>query len=128
MFMSAEIDQSLQQLKVYKGLVEVSALINAITDFNELLAAILDVARRVMLAEVSSLFLTNAEGNLELVVATGIGAGEASRAKIIVPRGHGIAGWVLENRKSALVKDAYADPRFYQEVDKKTGFRTRSIL
>jgi sigma-B regulation protein RsbU (phosphoserine phosphatase) len=39
-----------------------------------------------------------------------------------------IAGWVLENRKSALVVDAYADPRFYKEVDRKTGFRTRSIL
>jgi len=126
--MSTEIDQPLRQLKVYKGLVEVSALINAITDFNELLAAILDVARRVMLAEASSLFLTNAGGNLELVVASGSGAGESPKDKIVVPRGQGIAGWVLENRTSALVKDAYSDPRFYQGVDKKTGFRTRSIL
>ena len=126
--MSTEIDQPLRQLKVYKGLVEVSALINAITDFNELLAAILDVARRVMLAEASSLFLTNADGNLELVVASGAGAGETPKEKIVVPRGQGIAGWVLENKTSALVKDAYADPRFYQGVDKKTGFRTRSIL
>lgn len=126
--MSTEADQSLRQLKVYKGLVEVSALINAITDFNELLAAILDVSRRVMLAEASSLFLTNGEGNLELVVASGAGAGETPREKIVVPRGQGVAGWVLENKTSALVKDAYADPRFYQGVDKKTGFRTRSIL
>ena len=126
--MSTEADQSLRQLKVYKGLVEVSALINAITDFNELLAAILDVSRRVMFAEASSLFLTNADGNLELVVASGAGAGETPKEKIVVPRGQGIAGWVLENKTSALVKDAYADPRFYQGVDKKTGFRTRSIL
>ncbi|MGB8353992.1 MAG: GAF domain-containing SpoIIE family protein phosphatase [Chthoniobacteraceae bacterium] len=126
--MSTEADQSLRQLKVYKGLVEVSALINAITDFNELLAAILDVSRRVMLAEASSLFLTNAEGNLELVVASGAGAGGIPKEKIVVPRGQGVAGWVLENKTSALVKDAYADSRFYQGVDKKTGFRTRSIL
>ena len=85
--MSSEAEQSLRQLKVYKGLVEVSALINAITDFNELLAAILDVSRRVMLAEASSLFLSNSEGNLELVVASGSGAGESPKEKIVVPRG-----------------------------------------
>ena len=37
-----------RQLKLYKGLVEVSALINAITESSELLPAILEVARRVM--------------------------------------------------------------------------------
>lgn len=125
---SQEYEQTLRSLKIYKGLVEVSALINAITDFNELLAAILDVARRVMAAETGSLFLTNAEGNLELVIARGSGSAENPQERIVVPRGQGIAGWVLENRKSALVVDAYADPRFYKEVDKKTGFRTRSIL
>lgn len=126
--MAAEIEPSLRALKLYKGLVEVSALINAITDFNELLAAILDVARRVMDAEASSLFLTNTDGNLELVIASGKGGGEIPDAHIVVPRGHGIAGWVLEHGKSSLVKDAYADPRFYPAVDKQTGFRTRSIL
>jgi hypothetical protein len=35
-------------LTVYKGLIEVSALIAAITDFDELLTAIMEVARRVM--------------------------------------------------------------------------------
>jgi sigma-B regulation protein RsbU (phosphoserine phosphatase) len=126
--MSAQTDEPLRALHVYKGLVEVSALINAITDFNELLAAILDVARRVMDAEASSLFLTNEEGNLELVIARGSGGGEMPQARIVVPRGQGIAGWVLQNRQSSLVVDAYADSRFYQDVDKKTGFRTRSIL
>jgi phosphoserine phosphatase RsbU/P len=123
-------EESLHSLKVYKGLVEVSALINAITDFNELLAAILNVATRVMEAEAGSLFLTNDKGNLELEIASGSGGIQVmgQEHKIVVPRGQGIAGWVVQNRQSTLVKDAYADPRFYQEVDKRTGFRTRSIL
>ena len=124
----SENQQCARTLELYRSLVEVSALINAITDFNELLAPILDVARRVMLAETGSLFLTNAEGDLELVIARGASGGESPPERIVVPRGQGIAGWVLENRKSSLVVDAYADPRFYKEVDKKTGFRTRSIL
>ena len=118
------------QLKVYKGLVEVSALINAITDSEELLPAILDVARRVMEVEAATLFLVNPAGDLELAAASGGGAGvnHGAGPKIVVPRGRGIAGWVLDNKRTLLVADAYSDARFFPDVDKKTGFRTRSIL
>lgn len=119
-----------RQLKFYKGLVEVSALINGITESKELLPAILDVARRVMEVEAASLFLVNADGELELACASGGSSVQtgAPTTKIIVPRGMGIAGWVLENSEALLVADAYADPRFFAAADKKTGFRTRSIL
>jgi sigma-B regulation protein RsbU (phosphoserine phosphatase) len=118
-----------RQLKVYKGLVEVSALINAITDSRELLPAIMEVARRVMEVEASSLFLVNANGELELASASGGTPQMAVSAKrIVVPRGRGIAGWVLEHRQPLLVPDAYADPRFFKEADRQTGFTTRSIL
>ena len=64
--MSADLQH---QLVLYKGLVEVSALINGITESAELLPAILDVARRVMKAEAASLFLVEPDGNLALAVA-----------------------------------------------------------
>jgi sigma-B regulation protein RsbU (phosphoserine phosphatase) len=112
---------------IYKGLVEVSALINAITDFSELLTEILEVARRVMRAEGSALILLNERTNqLELVVARSP-KGEVVKAHQVIPK-QSIAGWVFENGVSLLVPDAYKDPRFYPAVDKKTGVRTRSIL
>ena len=119
-----------RQLNLYKGLVEVSALINAITESSELLPAILEVARRVMEVEAASLFLVNPEGELELTCASGGTATNATvpETRITVPRGRGIAGWVLEHNEPLLVPDAYADPRFFADADKKTGFRTRSIL
>ena len=52
--MLCEIEKLERSLRIYKGLVEVSALITAITDFRELLSAILDVSRRVMNGEASS--------------------------------------------------------------------------
>ena len=114
-------------LALYKGLVEVSALINAITDFSELLTEIMEIARRVMRAEGSALILLNERTNeLELVVARSA-EGEISTMPRSIPR-HSIAGWVFTEGKSALVPDAYADPRFYQGVDEKTGYRTRAIL
>ena len=126
--MLASLEILERQLKVYKGLVEVSALINSITESHELLPAILAVARRVMEVEAASLFLTNGAGDLELATASGGPGMPAGNAKITVPRGRGNAGWVLENSAALLVPDAYADPRFFPDVDRKTGYRTRSIL
>jgi adenylate cyclase len=42
--------------------------------------------------------------------------------------GSGIAGSVAESGRPIRIDDAYADPRFNPEVDRKSGFRTRSIL
>jgi sigma-B regulation protein RsbU (phosphoserine phosphatase) len=124
-----EIAEQLERsLRLYKGLVEVSSAINSITEFDELLGAILEVAQRVMSAEASSLFLRDEHGDLVLTVARGPSNIELGDKRIVVPRGHGISGWVIENGRSLLVPDAYADPRFYVEADRQTGYRTRSII
>ena len=115
-------------LVLYKGLVEVSTLINGITDFGELLREIMEVARRVMRAEGSALILLDEpSGELRLVVARSAD-GEVNAAHQAVPRHGSVAGWVFEHGESALIADAYADPRFYPGVDLKTGYRTRAIL
>jgi sigma-B regulation protein RsbU (phosphoserine phosphatase) len=126
--MLPNIEQLERTVALYRGLVEVSVLINSISDFEELLSQILDVAGRVMRAEASSLFLIDeTSGDLELAIARGpVGTELPRRAK--VPRGYGFVGWVREHRKSLLVTDAYQDPRFYSELDKTTGFITRSVL
>ncbi len=128
--MTAKIEELERSNHLYRGLVEVSALINSITEFDELLSAILDVAGRVMRAEASSLFLIDHQsGDLELNIARGpAGDTLSGPAKIKIPRGRGIAGWVREHRKSLLVAEAYNDPRFYSELDKNSGFLTRSVL
>ena len=109
-------------LHLYKGLVEVSALINGITESAELMPAILDVARRVFNVQAASLFLVNADGDLELTSASG--EEDIPGTRLVVPRGKGVSGWVLEHRQPLLVPDAYADPRFYREADRQTGYRT----
>jgi sigma-B regulation protein RsbU (phosphoserine phosphatase) len=128
--MAAKIEQLERLNQLYRGLLEISILINSITEFDELLTEILDVARRVMRAEASSLFLIDQEtGDLELTIARGPAGDSLSRpAKIKIPKGRGIVGWVREHRKGLLVADAYNDPRFYPELDKSSGFLTRSIL
>jgi GAF domain-containing protein len=74
-------------------------------------------------AERSSLFLV--EGDfLTLKVAESL----EEMGEIRFPVGTGIAGVVARSGDPIRIDDAYADPRFNREVDRQTGFRTRSIL
>lgn len=43
-------------------------------------------------------------------------------------RRQGIAGWVAEHGRPAIVNDVRADPRFSSEIDVRFGFVTRSLL
>jgi len=54
----------------------------------------------------------------------------ATRSEIAVIRmsaDHGIAGAVARQKACVIVPDAYADPRFNPDVDRRTGWRTRNM-
>ncbi len=74
-------------------------------------------------AERSSLFLVDG-GFLELKVAEDM----EKMGRIRIPVGSGIAGAVAQTGQSIRIEDAYSDPRFNQDVDKQTGYYTRSII
>ena len=48
--------------------------------------------------------------------------------EIRVPLGVGIAGTVAKTGETISIPDAYADPRFSPEHDKRTGFKTKNLL
>ena len=48
--------------------------------------------------------------------------------KIIVAKGTGIVGASIENNETILINNPYEDSRFNPQVDKDTGYVTRSIL
>jgi putative ABC transport system ATP-binding protein len=76
-------------------------------------------------AERASLFLVeDATRTLLLRVAEDVPEGVPVR----IPIGTGIAGAVAESGYAIRVEDAYADPRFNQDVDLRSGFRTRTVL
>src|SRR5689334_7093563 len=45
-----------------------------------------------------------------------------------MPRGQGVVGHVYETGEVLNLADAYAHPRFYPEVDRRSGFKTRSLI
>ena len=72
----------------------------------------------------ASIFLLD-DRHDELVLHVGKGA---DAREIRIPRTAGIAGECLRLNRTLLINDPYSDPRFNQATDKKTGYRTTSIL
>lgn len=75
-------------------------------------------------AERASIFLID-EATNELWSRVAL---ESEIGEIRVPVGTGIVGFVAQTGQTLSIKDAYSDPRFNKEIDKKTGFRTRNML
>ncbi len=61
------------------------------------------------------------KGELWTMSATGVD-------KIVIPDSTGLVGKSLRNRKTVITNDPYSDPDFNREVDKKTGYVTKSVL
>jgi GAF domain-containing protein len=108
-------------------LLEISSLLNSTLKLDELLGQIMASTTELTGAETSSLLLLDEEaGELTVEVATGKPGEAVARER--VPSGQGIAGWVVEHGEPVIVGDPKSDPRFYGDIDEKTGFETRSIL
>ncbi len=76
-------------------------------------------------AERASLMLIDQErGRLVVRVSQDL----PERGEISFPLGTGIAGAVADTGETIRITDAYADSRFNPEIDRQTGFRTRSVL
>jgi sigma-B regulation protein RsbU (phosphoserine phosphatase) len=117
-----EIDRQVRDLK---ALLEVSKAISSESRLDNLLQVIMDKATEVIGADRSSLFLYD-ESKDELFSKIAQKLGRISEIRF--PVGVGIAGEVAKCRKIINIRDAYADPRFNPDFDKKTGYQTRSIL
>lgn len=103
-------------------LLEVGRRLASNMELDSLLDLIIKYATRVMEADRSSLFLVDKKtGELWSKIAQGAD-------EIRFPIGKGIAGHVAKTGEIINIPDAYSDPRFNPEVDRQTGYRTKTIL
>jgi len=122
-----------EQLEIRIGqiaaLVDVSRSIISMLDIDSLLFQVIDTIGLVMNAEASSLLLIeeSSEGK-QLRFRFSRGSASANLYHDTIQMGQGFAGWVALNGVPLIIDDAYADSRFNPQFDKKTGFRTRSVI
>lgn len=102
----------------------ITSALSSELQLDTLLVKIMEISTEVLNADRSTLLLYDQEtGELCSKVAQGLGQDE-----IRIPSNAGIAGSVFTSRRPVNIPDAYADLRFNPEVDRTTGYHTRSIL
>uniref|UniRef100_A0A3B4ZRZ0 Phosphodiesterase n=1 Tax=Stegastes partitus TaxID=144197 RepID=A0A3B4ZRZ0_9TELE len=86
-------------------------------------------------ADRCSLFLVEGTGNKKTLVSKffDVHAGTTvlpsmNSDEVQVPWGKGIIGYVAEHGETVNIPDAYQDRRFSDEIDKLTGYKTKSLL
>ncbi len=91
---------------------------------DSLLTIIAEEVRHILDADRCSVFLVDSyKGELWTKVALGM------EEKILrMPLGQGIAGFVAKTGSAVNIRDAYRDTRFTQDLDRITGYQTRSVL
>lgn len=112
------------QLKHLRMLLDVSRKVAAQDTLDTVLETLIDLAAQETGAERGTLFL-NDPGTGELFSRVALGM---RRREIRIMNDEGIAGAVFQSGAGEIIENAYRDPRFNDNVDRETGFRTQSIL
>ncbi len=111
----------------FKKIFSVAKNLSTTLDVDILLKKISSTAEDLLDSEASAIMLLDEDKkNLSFKVAGGVKGGIVQRMK--VPVGQGIAGWVAQERKAAIVNDVASDSRFTGSMDKSSGFVTKMIL
>lgn len=105
-------------------ILDITRRLMSVTDLDALLRLIAEATTELLDADRATIFLVDLDGGeLWSKVALGMGVGE-----IRFPLGTGIAGQVAATGETVNIPDAYADERFNPEPDRRSGYRTRSLL
>src|SRR5947207_1548806 len=105
-----------------KLVLDVASLLAMTADLDALLTRIATATTSLVNSERASIFLHDPKTE-ELWTKVALGAPE-----IRVPLTAGIVGHVFQTNQTLLVPDAYDDPRFNRDVDKRNGYKTRNLL
>lgn len=114
----------LDSLREEQRILEVSHDLAGELQLDVLIARIMTATTELLGAERSTLFVYDAKADeLFSRYAEGLDTRE-----IRIPANQGVAGAVFATGRVENIADPYADPRFNSEIDRRTGFRTQSIL
>jgi len=108
-------------------LTDVVKTANSILEPRKVIELVVEKIRQLIPSEAWSLMMVDEEKQ-ELVFEAALGAKARDVSALRLKIGEGVAGWVAQSGKPAIVNDAARDPRFSARVDTRTQFETRSIL
>jgi signal transduction histidine kinase len=113
-----------RQNERFAALLEISAELWHAQDLDTLLQAVIGRLTGLVDADAATLFMHDPSRH---ELWSRVVKGDAFK-EIRLPETSGIAGHVFSTGNTVLLGDAYADVRFNPDIDRQTGFKTRSII
>ena len=118
MRIAKELDEKELLELIFIYLTEISSL----RDYDEILEVLADMGRALAGADRCTVWVVDEEKKvLWTKVAHGV-------EHIEIPMDKGLVGHAVSTGEKLLIEDAYSDPRFYEDVDKQTGYKTKSVM
>jgi Nif-specific regulatory protein len=108
-------------------LFQMASSLSSTLELSKILNIIMETAKNLLKAEASSLLLLDETTN-ELYFASATGDVSDRLRNLTVPLDKGIAGACVRTGKVKVVDDTLSDTEFYPQIDKQTGFATKSII
>lgn len=120
-----ELEARLAQVeRKLHGIEQISRSLGSEHNLDRILEGVMERTTALLDADRATLFVVDAHNQR---LWSKVLQGHELR-EIELPLGGGIAGWVAQHGRGVNVKDAYEDRRFDPEFDRRSNFRTRSIL
>lgn len=121
----AELQELLERKTIeMNSILQIGRALSSELRIERLLMLVIEEVNKLMNSERGTFYIVDQEkGELWSKVAQ-----NAEILEIRLKIGVGIAGHVAKTGDVINIPDAYKDKRFNPEIDKKTGFKTRSIL
>lgn len=108
------------------GVQDYTEEVAAAPDVEHAVARALGALRDLAPSEAGSVLRRHSDGWLSFEACFGPGAERLTG--VAIPPNVGVAGFSVARSIAVSLKDAYADPRFFRQIDTFTGFTTRSLL
>ena len=105
---------------------EITSLLQKAESLEEALRASLEQVVNAVGAEAGTIWFYNISGDKRIYPSFWIGGADLTGLSLIL--GEGIAGTVVKEGKSTVVKDCHKDERWTSRFDATTGFETKSMV
>ncbi len=103
-------------------MLDITRRLMSVTDLDALLLTMAESTADLLAADRATIFVVDRDRE-ELWSRIALGASE-----IRFPVGRGIAGTVAQTGETINIPDAYSDRRFNPEPDRRSGYRTKSLI
>ncbi|MCX8027286.1 MAG: GAF domain-containing protein [Thermodesulfovibrionales bacterium] len=108
-------------------LLELSEILNSSLELSEVKKRAIESAMKTLDADAGSIMLLDTQTG-ELFFDTALGEKGQEIRTIRLPRGQGIGGWVVQNKKPVIINNVQEDKRFFKDADSKSGFKTINMM